>query len=438
MLGRRTHAVALGVALLAACRINDADEPGRTEVPVTIAPTAQWCGNEVRVTSARYVGLELLPVFRAGATAVYARRLDDSTLAVATAELPCGTYELTETFEDETPRSLGTITLHGFTRLAGAQPDLYGDMVVWSRTGEVIVVGGNREGLGLVYPRTDRLVHYPGVGRIAEPGRLQEPGLSYDHNIVLVTAQDETGSELVQAWRLLPSPTLVTTYSLWRGPARQLLQLSPTLWLVGWPHDAQTVSPAGVRATAWESGPSGLRLSPRRDRATVTSNGTASGHPVFDAVSGELVYEIASIWRGTAAEFSFDGDTLYIAGHARRWYEEPVLKAVRAADGLSIATVPLPTEYYAFFSMALDPEAPLLYVGAARRFSGAPVLLVYDRRDLSLVATLKVPEAPENVCSWACDGGVVAVDGNADEVFIVSGANVQGTHIYHFSLPPTR
>jgi hypothetical protein len=164
----------------------------------------------------------------------------------------------------------------------------------------------------------------------------------------------------------------------------------------------------------------GLYLSVSAGRAVGRVTKAPAGVPVFDIPTGEVVYS-APFSSSTGVAFSPDGQQLGLAGALGVWPTggtDQGVALLRASDGGVLASRVLGA---APFAVGFDPAGRWLFVGTSHPdVSGnqRPSLMVLDRDDLSVVATLDVPgDAP--VCGAAqasCVGGTLAVDG--DDVYL--------------------
>ena len=262
--------------------------------------------------------------------------------------------------------------------------------------------------------------------------------MSYDAAKVLL--HDPNGG--VYAWYLDPVPILADTNPVWpQGSASPayLLEAAPGRWLRQFGQQ-QVVFTGPTSSVFAGSILKGLLLSPTGARATVRAF-ASFGIPVFDVPNGSLAYLVTSLVSSPGAEFSADGDRLYMAGAVDNGFSEHVLAGVHSDDGSLIFLEPLP-RLQRPFSLALDPSAALVYV-VGLTLEGGVTVQVHDQVSGALVATLDfeigVPDPCFNLqCSW----GALVVDGTTNNLFFVPGGVVYGnpdqTTVYQFSLPPDR
>jgi hypothetical protein len=110
-----------------------------------------------------------------------------------------------------------------------------------------------------------------------------------------------------------------------------------------------------------------------------------------DVASGTIGYKVPPLRSVTGAAFSSAGDTLFIAGQDHAATASPaMLLAVRAADGIVLASTTLP---FGSCAVAVDQTRPWLYVAGAVFLNGAwrAALQVLDRRTLAPITTLGIP-----------------------------------------------
>lgn len=133
-------------------------------------------------------------------------------------------------------------------------------------------------------------------------------------------------------------------------------------------------------------------VSPRGDRAVALGRDNAGiGMPVFGLASAEPVYLLAQYHRLAGAQFSANGDTLFVAAYLSLSDTAPVLAALNASDGAVLASAPA---WSGAYHVVLDPGRPWIYLVGHNSGFDPPSLRVYDRATFAPIATMaaRVPE----------------------------------------------
>jgi hypothetical protein len=93
------------------------------------------------------------------------------------------------------------------------------------------------------------------------------------------------------------------------------------------------------------------------------------------------------------------------------------------------------------FSVALDPDRPLLYVGlsqpddaASPQGSNHPAILVLDAVTFAVLGEIAVPMTAGGY-AWECYKGALVLTGEP-ALYIVWGYNTPSTIVSRFTLPP--
>lgn len=404
--------------------------------PARVTVTEAWSGAEVPIVSRGFGGTWLLPSVWLDDVALAVRRLDDTTVA-ATLPVASGPHSLTVRGLYTEPTTV-PVTVYGYAGADDTYPDIIADVLVWPRTGHASVLGVSQLGLTLIDLDAKTVTVFDSL---FDPARcwdwLRGPGVTLFDSVFVVLPVGEGGS----LWHLGPDPFLVRSEGV--PVSRQVLQLGPDTWLLSHHHSVEVISradsgsPYQTQVTFSAEETEGVHLSPRKDRATIRVDRAWGGVPVFDVPSGAVAYRISEQEVAAGIDFSADGELLAIVG-GTTWFESPTGRVLllRASDGEILQDTTLDLQV---FAVAIDPDRPWLYVGAAEPdgspLGGAhPVVLVLDRSTFRVIATLRVPEnAPS--CWSGCYKGVIAVS-EAPAVYAVWGYDPPATIAWKFTLPP--
>ncbi len=323
--------------------------------------------------------------------------------------------------------NLGTLTAYGFEETVDYSPQLGEDVYVWPRDGHARIMGGTGEGgqpnPGLIFIDLDThaVQSFPGI---LSTEFLRGPGATYQDSIVLLQSSADGP---VEAWRLLPTPTLVESHPE-IVTFRQAMRFGPDAWSTSQSNGINYPGGAGTFADE----PEGVFMSPRHDRATITVDHIPTGIPVFNIPDGTLAYAVAQLASAQGADFSTDGALLAIAGGSTGHPEGAGrILLLDAATGAVIHDTNVDRRV---FAVAIDPVRPLLHVGLIAA-DDRPVVLVLDRSSFKTLGEMAVPTTAPS-CFLGCYKGVIALS-NAPALYVFWGYN-GASRAYRFSMPADR
>jgi hypothetical protein len=374
-------------------------------VPVALLTPDVWSGGEAVLTSAAFTAARGLPVVLLNDDTQVVRRLDDTTVAARLPDLP-GTQSLRVLAPDVLDLPIA-IELRGFES-AGWGPLMGGRVqplpgwppsVVGSGVSEA-VVWNLQSTITLALPDS---LHDPSCSRGVGPSYAVS-------GVALVARCDVTsGNGRWWSWRLRPSVQLLEDSLCATG--HFVAEMAPGREV--------SVGTTGVSVSVRDGltcaenllqlgGTYDVVISPRGDRAVIIRfSNSLSGVTVLDVETGQVVYEVAQIRGNSAAAFSAEGETLFVAGGDAAGQQ--VLLALRAADGQLLRAALLPLDSWA---IALDPSRPWLYVnGYQPGYRGQ--VLVFDRDSLALLATVGVPDSVSGL--HCCDVNARIVPSPAEQ-----------------------
>ncbi len=382
---------------LIACRstIYDAVDPVvQLETPVV------WVGAQVVLTSSALSGADTLPVLVLGGDTISGRYAAPDSLVFPAPSAP-GTWTVYVGFRGRGLLPVGDVTVGG--RYVGYRdvPLVGGQPLRWPGGAVPSFLIALPNALGLVDARSGTT-----VSQLPDSAFSQScnngPGPAPDGRVVVSRRLPSGACGPLVALRpddlAMPADTGPTASGCRLGA-----ELGPARWLVLCHHMVQSLSrdsSGGWASVSFQLGePYDLAVSPRGDRAVpIGAEARVTKLPVFTPTSPTPAYLVPPFFEAWGAEFSEDGDTLYLAGDTDSTeYVHGLLAAVRASDGTVLRSAAWPTDAYL---MVLDHARPWMYfVGYAPGPTGPiPELRVYDRSTLSLVTRLSVPQ--EAVDRW--------------------------------------
>ena len=360
-----------------------------TEDPVVTFDTEAWAGNTLVLRSASFRGTDTLPTVTVGSDTLPVRSFGSDSVLV---QLPdsTGWISLAVHLAGGSGGPVGEVRLYGFAG-AGAGPHVDGPIRAWPGGGVPTVLAIQNGRLVRIDLRTNSaapLLPDTGLSRSGclYPGPMPS---AVNPGVVVVAKQVSTGCGPLVAVPVAPGVAAPDT-----GPPPwyySAVQLARGSWLVASHH--YVVIKTGSVATGFVSGPQiaieapdNYAISPRGDRVvpTLGYSYAGGGMPVFDPARPGVAYYLTGLPDVANAIFSDGGDTLYVTGWGSSGDAE--LRAVDAATGRLLART---ATRAAGGDIALDPVRPYLYVAGA--VGDAPVVEVFDRASLALVATLRMP-----------------------------------------------
>jgi len=385
---RRLLPVALAAVSACHSTIYDAVDPEvRVETPVV------WAGADIVLTSASFTGVDTLPLVLVGDDTLTPRYAPPDSLRVAAPDSQ-GTYEVRVWFRARPlPLPYGAITVQGGYSGYRDVPSIGGYPLLWPGGGLPKFLIGVPDGLALVDPRSSTTVRVL-PDSIFDQYCFNGPGPAPDGRV--------TVSRSLPNWECGPlvsvqlaNPTLAPA----PGPrrctgCRFAAQLGPDRWLVFFHHGFESwyrdSTGAWTGTLYWYGEPHDVAVSRRVDRAVpLGANSRGLGTPVFTSASAGPAYVLSQFGEVSAAQFTDDGDTLYVVA----WPADtaggagPLLAVLRAADGAVLRSAPA----WGGDHLVLDPVRPFLYL-AGYEGSWYQAVQVVDRATLKPVTTLRAPD----------------------------------------------
>jgi hypothetical protein len=393
--------VALALEILAAaCSDNTTPDQGE----FTVSPATAWAGSEVEVTAHGLSGAVAMPVVRAGDSTLAVRPVSDYVWAVRLPATAGGSVALAMDIAGQNV-TLPPITVRGFTAARAFATHFTWDLLVWPRTGDASVLGGDDNGnLVRVNVTSGELTKFDSL---FDNRLMRGPGVTTDDSTFLLRPRLSTA---VEAWTLYPTPVRVARYPTFTF-TRQMMQFGPDAFLLSRSYQFEVTAPAGnYSEPAGET--SGVFMSPTHDRATIRVNLDRDGVPVFHVATGAVAYRLADLQNAVGADFSSDGQLLAVAGGTA--YAETADRAVlvRASDGTVLHDT---TFSSVVWGIALDRSRPLVYVGIdipapdAGGRATRPAVVVLDRDTFAQLGVLAAPATAPACILSGCYGGVLAV-----------------------------
>lgn len=376
-----------GALVLAACRESIFTS---TDPAIQLGSVTLWAGGEIVLTSPAFSGSDTLPL-------VF---LDDDTAQAR--------YVPPDTVFAVVPDSLGTRVLRvqfpaglrvpvDIVRIAGGYvgwwegPRAWGHPVQWPvRGGPRFAVSGETR-LLLVDAATQTYEPYL-PDSLSKSMCLKGPGWDVDGGLVLIGNPQsalQTCGALV-AYRD-PAAGIVTD----SGPIGwwwQVARLGPGDWLMyGKSHESHWIrrtsgTPESTESwCAWQ--PYGLAVSSRGRAVPIAAGICQDGIPVYvHGVSGPDYY-IPGFWHTQGAQFTDDGDTLFMTATSRDTAQGYVLAARLSQDGSVIRSA---RNRIWSDNLLLDPNGRWIYSVGTWGPNG-PLVQVFDRASLRLLATMQPP-----------------------------------------------
>jgi hypothetical protein len=396
-------------------RIGDPEDPS-----FTIASRSVWAGGTIRVESEYFRTHSEGATLEVNGTALALVRVDDTSMDATLPSVRGGSWDVAVRVGDETYPA-GQITARGFAegRTLPPEASIVWDAYVTPVDGAPTVIGGNLAGdLAMVDLRSGSVGVIPGA---LDWHTLRGPGMTTTPGMWILR-----GAGGLERWAIDGTPHKVADIS--GSPAtRQVAELASDRLLVttnqAWyvfDRDQPGAPFTEVTSGGQFNDAYGLYLSVSAGRAVGRVTKAPLGVPVFDLPTGAVVYT-APFSSSAGVAFSPDGQQLGLAGALGVWPSsgtEQGVALLRASDGTVLASRDLSA---APFAVGFDPAGRWLLVGTSQPDAIGdqhPSLVVLDRTDLSVIATLDVPgDAP--VCGAAqasCVGGTLAVDG--DDVYL--------------------
>ena len=380
----------LGTLLAVAAACNDSVYSA-TDPEVRVATRVVWAGAEIVLTSTDFIGADTLPLVILGDDTLpsrYAPR--DSVFVVAPQRQ--GTFQLWVGFRGRLPLPFGEVAVGGGYRGTRLVPLIGGYPLRWPggpRATFLIAVPG---GLASVDPNS-------GIATSVLPDSIfsqncyNGPGPAPGGRVTVAGRTAFTCGPLLSLRPDAPAFPPDTGPSAGSG-YRFAAELGPDRWLIFSHHRVDSWSRAPDRTWTsvmyWYGEPNDVVMSPTRGLAVpIGANSRGEGVPVFSAASVGPAYRLSGFSVLWGAQFTDDGDTLYVAGVPSDTAagQTVVLAVVRASDGEVLRSAPV---WSGVCSIVLDPMQPWLYlVGYTDGWAIATQVL--DRRTLVPIASLTAP-----------------------------------------------
>jgi hypothetical protein len=361
----------------------------------TITPLRQWSGGTVQLQGELFESGPAQFTIRGRDSTLAWHRLDASTIAVTLPNVSSDTLTLTY----DSPRGrlvLGTIDVAGFREVIPTSQPIYAPVDRWPGPSGQQIIGivpvdpGFGFQVAVLDPVSGGVTVDP---RLTTGGRF--PGLSYRAGVVLLPLDQ---SLITEVWQLHPVPMLIDTLSILTG---RVFELKPFTLLIGYNYSGPAtsgflISPdSGVTWTLDSRTfrePTHLYLSPAGDRAAAGVRTTAELHdpeiPVFDLATGDVAYTVGAIYSLGAAEFSPDGDLLYMTGSSPGFRtDSSVVIIANASDGTMVRQASFPTQALGLTLDAVTDRLLIPTAGPDCRLH----LMVLNASTLVVEADLLVP-----------------------------------------------
>jgi hypothetical protein len=424
----RTSVSYLAVVLLLGCGDDGPNpDPGPSPLDVRISATDVFAGDEVLLRGDWYRETTRTYEFSLDGAAVSPRRVNDSTVGITVPSAAIGGLALRETV-DGTEIDRATLTAYGYVRQATIPGSFWGMFTPSHGGAEPYVVSGDSAGISVIFPSTDNVVTYAGMGFVDVQSIVGVGiGITPDPDRFLVP---QVGSNYM-SWVLAPDTS--------RGAGvpytgRFLSEMSPGMFVISGTNTLQVydTQPGTPHFELWLNASRHV-LSPAGDRFALTgSEGADSlGAPVFDAQAGSTVFRVATMPAVNDAVFSAEGSRLFLSGPGK-------VMAVDALIGDSLDTLTLGTGV-TVLALAVDPAAPVLYLLTHETVSGPQdtkvVIRVLDSATLGVRSTVESPSDAQ--CGYCVLGrnSLLQVNRVTSEVTAFLGFRDHAV-VLHFSLPP--
>jgi hypothetical protein len=383
------------VALLAGCRSEGITS---TDPPMTLASVEAWSGGTLSLMANGLPFDSGLAVVVAGDT-LPLMPLDSNTYLAGPLRDTSGVFDvMLQSGSRSIP--LGTVRIRGFIR-ARPGPDLVGWPIRTIGSLVPTFIASGASGIvrvDLRFGTTQMLVPsasdpqcIPGFG----VGSALE-GFVTGGNVFYL------GGPVSPPCTHLIARTFTALTDTFPGGSFPAAQLGPGHWVIlGGTHQSYQLwqrQPGGGVAQvgadiACVEPAAALVFSPRGDRVIPPDcNGTT---PVFDVPGFQLAYTIPS--NGVGAAFTPGGDSLFIVGAG---YPPQRLLLLDATDGHQMGAATIPSQPAKGIlggpDVMADPVLPWVYVVGWINGEGpniGPVVWVYDRRTLALVAEMRAPSS---------------------------------------------
>lgn len=406
----------LGVVTSAACN-DDVVEPPELDPPA-LTPATQWAGGTVRL---EWEAIEVggtAPSLTADGVALVPLAGDEGWVDYRLPTTARGPVRIalegvvTDTFD---------VNVLGFRSSSDLDIGLAGNLLVWPRTGPASVVGapGDASGVVQVLPGSNSTEYLLEDAIDITSTGVRSVGPTYDADLLLLPR-----GSTPEVWRLLPAPQVVDT--LTGTITRHAMLLSDSIYVQSGQHNIWSYNLRAGTLVDWGQYEEtrGAVVSPDGRHGAFRVNGSASGPPVINGLTGEMAFHVDTLFRSYGVDFSPTGDTLYIAGIGRSSPHPELLLAIDVMSGDILETIDLGAREA--INIVRDRDSHMLYVVAAvltqpndgtviEEYSGdTPVLLAIDSRTMQVVG--EAASTGFDHCAGWCEGTVTV---GTDGVFFV-------------------
>jgi hypothetical protein len=391
--------------------------------PISVAPTKVYAGGTITLRSAGFRGGAPVGVY---ADTTYLAEVLRGGDSIVVRIPPAARGSLPVRLQGPARPAITTIQVAGYASYRSITQPIGPEFDVWPRGGTVSIVTGNANA-----GQRDVVEMIPKTGSIRTlitgfnlgGGGPRTPGRTPDPDVVLL----QPWSGTVQAWRLFPTPELV--YDLPTTNTRHIAQFNDSTIFRGLHHSVEVlrmragaIVPTPIYQGTYEETHEVI-LSPAKDRATLRVNGSPTGPPVFDMVTGDTVYHVRQLFRSYGAEFSANGDTLWMIGATPARIQGPtysihetVVLVLDARTGQELRRARVSGSE--LLAMRRDPDGGRLFIAATPEFAPfeSPLdLLAIDDKNLTLLGHVQAPRSLP--CSSFCASAVVGL--GSEGVFVV-------------------
>ena len=436
-----TFAVTALIALLSGCSDSPSDLPEPPDPSqARVLQDHLFAGSEVTIQGEWYRHSGAWVSFVVDGQSVQARRIDDSTVAVALPPTWNGDYSITEQ-TSQGPAERGPFTVYGFDASTAVPVGPYfAGMAPISPEALGLVMVLDTGGVTVVDLRSGTSKRYGGVGAFTSiyDNCPWIPGPSYRPGVMIVPDgyEDSLPPAGSTAWVLWPDSTRLEQLAV--RPLCGLAEVAPHLY-------AQTgrvgrfalieTDTAGnfVRSHDLGTTITNLRFFISPDRRWLTTRSLKyGGILVVDIAAKSPGYVVPWVEQLNDAEFSEDGESLYIIGDEDLGND--LVIRVDATTGDSLAAI-VPGGLLG--SIAIDSAGKVAYV--AGRDPSDPdriVINVLDAHDFRLLGRFETRTLQACHCH---PGDVLVVDSDGSQLLLAS-PGYQGEYvleIFRFRLPPT-
>ena len=413
-------------------------------LPARLSATEAWSGGTVDLTSTAFAPPESLPAVFLGATQVFVRRVNDTTVT-ATLPTATGSFDV-RVIQGHSTTDAGTVTLRGF-RDTYQGPLFSGSPYWYVRDGPPILIGEGNTG-GALFHLSSNTVEQILPDTIHSPDCAITVGPTYLADTWVFNGADSHGGPacappLVRA--LTPTVHVVDSVGSVTPPAGEawiaVAEPGPQRWVFDWNNNMlleDCSSPSGCVGN-WRGDrnyPSVTLISPHGDRFLLIP--AASQAVVYDVARMDTAYLGPPNRSADGGRFSPDGDTLYLVGHDSAGRAH--LEILASTTGALLRDVDLDSLGLPAGSLNLDvvedPARPWLYLAMTTRTESSDrriydfSLLVFDRTSWRLIGI--APASAPFVGDYVGGFGATLVPSPLEHtVYLVGTSLGYGAHGLH-------